>query len=424
MDNVRIDYCLYARKSSESDERQTMSIDSQIKEMRLLAQRDNVFIKEVRFESHSAKMSGNRPVFRQLIEDIRTGEFQGILAWHPDRLSRNAGDLGQLVDLMDQGKLQEIKTYSQSFHNQPNDKFLLMILCSQAKLENDNRAINVKRGMRMKCEMGWRPGIAPLGYMNRTFAGVRDIIIDPERAPIVKEAFDRAAYMYHSGYMVKEWMDKVGFTTRQGKKITTSMVYLMLKNPFYCGYFEYPKGKYYKGKHEPIITKEVFDDTQKEISLPRKIKWGVKGFAFKNMFKCFTCGSSIIAEEKLRKLKSGGHRRHVYYHCSRFNDRKCPEQYIEEKDLIRLFIDIINKTDEKDIRIPEKLKGAMMEYQKLVSDTIFLHSDRYMDDIKVSVKDYAIYILKTGNNTAKREIVEQLSLPKLLHNKHFEQSRT
>lgn len=424
VDIQQCEYCLYARKSSESDERQTMSIDSQIKEMKLLAQRDNVFIKEVRFESHSAKMSGNRPVFRKLIEDIRVGEFGGILTWHPDRLSRNAGDLGQLVDLMDQGKLQEIKTYSQSFHNQPNDKFLLMILCSQAKLENDNRAINVKRGMRMKCEMGWRPGVAPLGYMNRTFAGVRDIIIDPERAPIIKEAFDRAAYMYHSGRMVKEWMDKAGFTTRQGKKITTSMVYLMLKNPFYCGYFEYPKGKYYKGKHEPIITKEVFDDTQKEISLPRKIKWGVKGFAFKNMFKCFTCGSSIIGEEKLRQLKSGGRRRHVYYHCSRFNDRKCPEKYIEEKELIKLFIDIINKTDEKNIRIPEKLKGAMMEYQKLVSDTIFLHSDRYMDDIEVSVKDYAIYILKTGNNAAKREIVEQLSLPKLLHNKHFEQSRT
>jgi len=396
-----------------------MSIDSQIKEMKLLAQRDNVFIKEIRFESHSAKMSGHRPVFQQLINDIRLGLFKGILSWHPDRLSRNAGDLGQLVDLMDQGKLQEIKTYSQSFHNQPNDKFLLMILCSQAKLENDNRAINVKRGMRMKCEMGWRPGVAPLGYMNRTFAGVRDIIIDPERAPIIKEAFDRAAYMYHSGRMVKEWMDKVGFTTRQGKKITTSMAYLMLKNPFYCGYFEYPKGKYYKGKHEPIITKEVFDDTQKEIRIPRKIKWGIKGFAFKNMFKCYTCGSSVVGEEKLRQLKNGGRRRHVYYHCSRFNDRKCPEKYIEEKELIKLFIEIINKTDEKDIKIPEKLKGAMMEYQRLVSDTIFLHSDKYLEDIEVSIKDYAIYILKIGNNAAKREIVESLKLPKLLHDKNI-----
>lgn len=419
MDNPNTQYCLYARKSSESDERQIMSIDSQIKEMKMLAERDKAFIKEIRFESHSAKMSGQRPVFQKLIEDIVKGEFNGILTWNPDRLSRNAGDLGRIVDLMDQGKLHEIKTFSQSFRNQPNDKFLLMILCSQAKLENDNRAINVKRGMRAKCEMGWRPGVAPLGYMNRAFGGIKDIIIDPVRAPIIKEAFDRVAYMYHSGRMAKEWMDKASFTTRKGKRITTSMVYLMLKNPFYCGYFEYPKGKLYKGKHKPIITKEVFDDTLKEISVPRKIKWGAKGFAFKNMFKCYSCGSSVTGEEKLRKLKNGGRHRHVYYHCTRFNDRKCPEPYIEEKELIKFIIDFIDKTDEKNIHIPEKLSGAMMEYQKLVKDTIFLNSDKFIDDIEIGVKDYAKYILKEGTNNAKKDLIEQLPIDRFLHNKRL-----
>lgn len=71
-----------------------------------------------------------------------------------DRLSRNAGDLGSLVDLMDSNKLQQIRTYGQSFSNTPNEKFLLMILCSQVKLENDNRGVNVKRGIRAKCETG------------------------------------------------------------------------------------------------------------------------------------------------------------------------------------------------------------------------------------------------------------------------------
>ena len=422
--NSPIAYCLYARKSSESDERQTMSIDSQIKEMRALAQRDCIQIKEVRFESHSAKQSGQRPVFKQLLADILLGEFNGILTWHPDRLSRNAGDLGVLVDLMDQGKLQEIKTYSQTFRNQPNDKFLLMILCSQAKLENDNKGINVKRGMKAKCEMGWRPGIAPLGYMNRAFGGVKDIIIDPQRAPIIKEAFNRVAYMYHSGRMLKEWMDKQGFTTRKGKRITESMVYLMLKNPFYYGYFEYPKGKLYKGKHEPIITKEVFDDTQKEITLPRKIKFGHKSFTFKGFFTCYSCNSSVIGEEKLRKLKNGGHRKHVYYHCTRFKNHKCEEPYLDEKDLLRYLIKFIDNMNENDIKIPEKLKGAMMEYQKLVADTIFYNTDRLVDDIEIGVKDYAKYILREGTNKAKRELVEQLPIPQLLHNKQLVESRT
>src|SRR3990172_8522353 len=155
-----VKYCLYARKSSEQDERQALSIDSQIKEMMAAAERDGVEVVETIKESHSAKDSGQRPAYMDLLQRIRSGEFNGILTWAPDRLSRNAGDLGSLVDLMDQGLLQEIRTHGQIFRNSPNEKFLLMILCSQAKLENDNKDVNVKRGMRTKCEMGWRPGVA------------------------------------------------------------------------------------------------------------------------------------------------------------------------------------------------------------------------------------------------------------------------
>ncbi|HYF97173.1 MAG TPA: recombinase family protein, partial [Patescibacteria group bacterium] len=174
-------YCLYARKSSEQDERQAMSIDSQLKEMLALAERDGLNITMIKKESHSAKQSSQRPVFNELLQDIISGKVDGILTWAPDRLSRNAGDLGSLVDLMDGNKLQQIRTFSQSFSNTPNEKFLLMILCSQAKLENDNRGINVKRGIRARCEMGVRPCRAPLGYANFSLDGQRKIVLDPER---------------------------------------------------------------------------------------------------------------------------------------------------------------------------------------------------------------------------------------------------
>lgn len=134
-----INYCLYARKSSESDERQVMSIDSQLKEMQALAIKENLKVAEILQESHSAKDSGQRPMFMKLLSDIRENKLNGILTWAPDRLSRNAGDLGMLVDLMDQRKLSKIRTFSQTFSNNPNEKFLLMILCSQAKLENDQK---------------------------------------------------------------------------------------------------------------------------------------------------------------------------------------------------------------------------------------------------------------------------------------------
>ena len=244
----KIEYCLYARKSSEDDERQAMSIDSQIKEMSDLATRDGIVIKEVRKESHSAKASGKRPVFMVLLNDIREGRFTGILTWAPDRLSRNAGDLGMLVDLMDQGKLVQIRTPSQVFSNNPNEKFLLMILCSQAKLENDQKGLNVKRGIRAKCEMGFRPGMAPLGYFNRAFNGIKDIIIDPDRGPIVTEAFQKVAEHGTSGRTLKKWLVEKRFTNRSGKPISLSQIYLMLKNPFYYGEFEYPiiRGNLYK----------------------------------------------------------------------------------------------------------------------------------------------------------------------------------
>ena len=93
-DITDVKYCLYARKSSESDERQAMSIDSQIKEMMAMADREGLNVVETKKESFSAKQSGYRPVFNELLHGLRNNEFNAILAWAPDRLSRNAGDLG------------------------------------------------------------------------------------------------------------------------------------------------------------------------------------------------------------------------------------------------------------------------------------------------------------------------------------------
>ena len=138
-------YCLYSRKSTEQDERQALSIESQVKEMLKIAEKENLNIIDIKREAHSAKDSGKRPVYEEMLYDINNGKYNAILTWAPDRLSRNAGDLGSLVDLMDQKKLVEIKTYGQCFTNNPSEKFLLMILCSQAKLENDNKSINIKR---------------------------------------------------------------------------------------------------------------------------------------------------------------------------------------------------------------------------------------------------------------------------------------
>jgi site-specific DNA recombinase len=235
---TEVKYCLYACKSSEQDEHQAMSIDSQLKEMLALAERDGLNITMIKKESHSAKQSSQRPVFNELLQDIISGKVDGILTWAPDRLSRNAGGLGSLVDLMDGNKLQQIRTFSQSFSNTPNEKFLLMILCSQAKLENDDRGINIKSGIRARCEMSVRPCRTPFGYANFSLDGQRKIVLDLERSAAIAEVFQRTAEG-QSGRQIKRWLDASGFRTRSDKCVSLSQLYIILKNPFYYGEFKF-----------------------------------------------------------------------------------------------------------------------------------------------------------------------------------------
>lgn len=396
-----IRYCLYARKSTEQDERQALSIDSQTKEMEQIAQREGLKVVKTLKESHSAKMSGARPIFSQMVREIREGEYQGVLTWAPDRLSRNAGDLGSLVDLMDLGLLHNIKTFNQSFSNTPNEKFLLMILCSQAKLENDNKSINVKRGIRTKCEMGWRPGVAPLGYFNRAFGGVNDIVIDPERAPYIKEIFQRCA-SGESGRALKRWIDKTTFTNRSGAKPTLSQIYLMFKCTFYYGEFEFG-GKIYKGAHEPIISKELFDQAQKALIVAPKSKWGGKHFAFRHLLKCANCGAGICGEEKFKKLKNGQVNRHVYYHCSRQVNRDCKEPFITEEELNQKLVEFIQGADPRLIDINEPLWEKITGFQKIRNKILEKYGIETEKDL--DLPSYLEYISQEGKREEIAEVV-------------------
>lgn len=427
--SLKINYCLYARKSSESDERQAMSIDSQIKEMQTVAKRENLLIKEIREESHSAKQSGQRPVFNQLLIDIEQGEFSGILTWAPDRLSRNAGDLGKLVDFMDQEKLVQIKTYSQTFSNNPNEKFLLMILCSQAKLENDNRGINVKRGLRAKCEMGWRPGVAPIGYKNVMANNrISQVVIDEERAPIIKQMFERVAEKRHSGRTIKIWLDRINFRTRHDKQLALSRIYSTLKNPFYYGSFEF-NDQLYKGNHPAIITKAIFDKVQKQLVVPPK-EWHKKVFPFKTLCICGSCRGGVTAEEKFKKLKYGGFTKHIYYHCGRSVDYECDEPYITEEDLIQQLIGHINDIKINEKLITTRLKAEIERFHELRSQVLHqeyldgnLNQFDYPEKDPISdemAKTYLLHTLKAGTSEERQLILSAIKTKFILRQRELQ----
>lgn len=412
-------YCLYARKSTESDERQAMSIDSQIKEMQAMAAREGLNVVTVKKESFSAKQSGCRPVFNQLLHDIRNGEYDGILTWAPDRLSRNAGDLGSLVDLMDMNKLQQIRTYSQSFSNTPNEKFLLMILCSQAKLENDNRGINVKRGIRAKCEMGWRPGSAPIGYVNRAFGGVRDIVLDTDRAPIVKEMFERSGLLHQSGRTIKDWLDNSGFTTKTGAPLSLSQIYRILTNPFYYGMFEYPAGgPLYEGKHPPIITKELYNIVRNRMEslVPDKPAWGSKKFPFKHLLYCGACGSRLTVEEHFKKRKDGGRNRHVYYRCTKSTkDPDCAERSITANMITEQILAMTDAGEFDDIEPSERLFNKIEQYKRVTSQLIKDHGINTSE--RAHFKNYASYVLRQGTLDEQDGFIRGLNLPLFVKDK-------
>lgn len=412
-------YVLYARKSSEGDERQALSIDSQVKEMLAIAERESLEVVDIRREAHSAKDSGQRPVFNEVLADLRANRFNGILVWHPDRLARNAGDLGNLVDLMDQKALLDIRTYGQSFGNSPSDKFLLMILGSQAKLDNDNKSVNVKRGLRMRCEMGLWPAQAPTGYLNVKTADQRGVVVvDPERAPVIRQMFEKVAYEHWSGRKIYHWLRfELNFRTPLGNKhLTLSNVHKILGTPFYYGSFEYPSksGNWYTGRHEPIITKDLYDAVQARLHRDM-LTHEPKEFAFARMAQCGLCGSSISGERKVRDRKGGRVAVYTYYGCNRSKDRNCKAGYVREDDLLEQVLGLVDELEWHEALARNKFTE---EYERMLRfQAAFLEADSTDERKDFDVREYARYVLQAGTLQEKRELLGLLKTTLLLEGK-------
>jgi site-specific DNA recombinase len=233
-----------------------------------------------------------------------------------------------------------------------------MILCSQAKLENDNKSINVKRGMRTRCEMGLWPAQPPTGYrkVNERTAKC-EVEIDPERAGVIKQVFEKIAYEKWSGRKVHAWLKyELDFKTHRGHHLSLGNIFKVISNTFYYGRFEFPQGSgvWYEGKHEPLITKELFDLARASIK-SQVIKSQGKEFAFTKIIKCGVCGSGITADEKFKKLNNGGVNRHVYYRCTKAKDRNCKNPALNEAELIKEFQKLADTLELDSVQISEKI---------------------------------------------------------------------
>ncbi len=370
-----IKYFAYVRKSTEGEERQALSIESQKDKVKELF--PNLEIVGTLEERHSAFKPYNRPSFEEMIRRIKSGEAGGIIAWHPDRLSRNEIDASTITYLVRTGIIKDLKFASYNFDNSPEGIMMLQLALSQSQYFSSKLGKDVRRGLEKKVSLGWLPGLAPEGYLNdlRLEKGQRTLITDKKRSPVLRKAFDM---MLTGAYSAQQVLDIVnnewGYTTRKkhklgGGSLTRSVWYKMLTNPFYAGVITY-NGKESPGKHKPLITLDEFNRIQEVLGLRGcKRKPKIYDFTFGGMFKCGHCGCSITAEHKSKYIKCDKEvREYNYYHCTyRKKDVPCKERCVEEEEINKEVVGTLKKLEMHPVFLDWALE--YLDGQKAIEQT-------------------------------------------------------
>ncbi|OGZ32455.1 MAG: hypothetical protein A2V69_02445 [Candidatus Portnoybacteria bacterium RBG_13_40_8] len=359
--NQKIKYFLYARKSSESEDRQIQSIDDQVDRLKKLAADLNLSIKKIYTEAKSAKKPNNRSIFDEMIQQIESGEADGILCWHLNRLTRNPIDSGKLGWLLQQGIIKSIQTIERQYL--PDDNVLLFsVETGQANQYILDLSRDTKRGLLKKLNAGWQNGIARLGYINDKENKI--IIKDPERFNLVRKMWD---LMLTGNYTPPKILDianrEWGFKTRKfkrmgGNPLSRSGIYNIFTSLFYAGVIE-SKGVQYDGKHERMITLEEYDRVQMLLGRKGKPRPKSRIFAFTGLMRCGECGCLITAEAKnqiicsecklkfsyenktkcpkcgtlIEKMKNPTILNYIYYHCTKKRNKNCTQGGVEVKEL-------------------------------------------------------------------------------------------
>lgn len=442
-------YFIYARKSSESEDRQILSIDSQITELKDLAKKLNLSVVESPFkESQSAKEPG-RPIFNQMMQRVLSGEVQGILCWKLDRLARNPIDGGSVIWAIKQNGV-DIVTPSQTFNQQNENSILMYIEFGMAQKFVDDLSKNVKRGLNTKAEKGWLPSGAKAGYMNDKYAdkGSKTIQSDPDRFPLIRKAWDAALTGTYSVIQILRLLNaEWGYRTPKhkrigGKPMTRSQIYKTLTDPFYYGEFEYPVGSgvWHQGKHEPMITREEFDKVQVLLGRKGRPKPRTCFFDYTGLLECGECHATITAEEKfqiicsyckhkfasrnkvqcpkcktlINEMKKPTLLHYVYYHCTKRKDPNCTQKSVRLEKLNEELDRTLSR-----LQISGRFKDWAIKYLNELSDKETEETEATLRSLQSAQVDYETQL----NNLLKLKISSQNADGDLLSDEEYKEQK-
>ena len=324
-------YFLYARKSTEDDDHQIMSIEAQLFELREYARRENLHILAEYTESKSAKKPG-RELFGAMMTRFENGEANGILAWHPDRLARNSVDGGRIIYLVDTDTIASLRFPTFWFEPTPQGKFMLQVAFGQSKYYSDNFVENINRGIRQKLRRGEWLTRASFGYVNNF--KTRTIEPHPTRSRVIVRAYKEYAKGTHTLESLAELLAEHGITTKQGTPLGKASVVRILTNRAYLGFVKH-KDEWHDGSFRPILSPTLFEAVQKVLASRRKPRRAnvARDFPFLQFMRCGECGGTVTAQNSINRFGTLYH----YYHCTfKSRTQKCSQtRFLREEELAK-----------------------------------------------------------------------------------------
>lgn len=271
-DKTKLRYAMYLRKSTDREDKQQKSIEDQKAECyKNIIERYGIKITEddIYIDNKSAKISGNRPSFDKMIKRIKKGDYDGIIAWHYDRLARNMKEAGEIIDLIDEGKIVDLQLATAHFENNPNGKMILGINFVLSKHYSDHLSESVLRGNSNRTKNGTILNNFIHGYR---ITEERHLEKDGLNWEIIRNAFRMRIDDRASLQQIADYLNMSGYKVHSRKnghrlhKFSNQEVSKLLRTPLYAGIHTYGKEAVrlsdladYKD-FEPMITEEEYLD--------------------------------------------------------------------------------------------------------------------------------------------------------------------